>query len=100
MFETGEVKAAATAQLEDLAAAQTLPAANSLGPARKVQAARGKFHAQLSLALHSQSTLKGERKSRSHPTRKSGNWSLMSPIHSYHYQHKQLNENQNLNTCT
>lgn len=56
MIETGEVKAAATAQLEDLAVAQTLPAANSLSPAKRVKAAQGKLHAQLVLALHSQST--------------------------------------------
>lgn len=40
--------------------AQTLPAANSLGPAQRVREAQGALHAQLLLALHSQSTLKGE----------------------------------------
>jgi len=71
--ETRAVKAAATAHLEDLAVARTWPAANSPGPAKKVKAAQGKLHAQLLLALHSQSTWNERReKSRSHPTRKAG----------------------------
>lgn len=77
MIETREVKAAATAQLENLAVACTWPAANSLGPAKKVKAAQGKLHAQLLLALHSQSISKGER-SPGHIQR--GKWELVTHV--------------------
>lgn len=61
MIQTGEVKAAATARQEERSSvAQTLPAANSLGPARRVRETQSELHAQLLLALHSQRTLKGE----------------------------------------